>query len=287
VNSSNQKNSNTVYITCKDHTVSGEEFELILDPELDLLVTTPKPDIEALPSYYKSEDYISHTDSKNSITDKVYQSVKKRMLSKKLSWIESLFPEQGKLLDIGAGTGEFLLTAKNNGWEVKGIEPDENARLLAKQKGIKLVPDSAKFKSEKFDVITMWHVFEHVYDLKNQIIELEQLLKKDGLLIIAVPNFKSYDALYYKEYWAAFDVPRHLWHFSRKSFEKLFSGTTLSKFDEKPLLYDSFYVSLLSEKYMTNKSNFLKAFLIGLKSNFKAKKSSEYSSIAYFFRKSN
>jgi predicted SAM-dependent methyltransferase len=140
--------------------------------------------------------------------------------------------------------------------------------------------------TEKFDVITMWHVFEHVYDLKNQIIELEQLLIKDGLLIIAVPNFKSYDALYYKEHWAAFDVPRHLWHFSRKSFKKLFSGTSFSQFDEKPLLFDSFYVSLLSEKYKTKKSNFLKAFFIGLKSNLKAKNSLEYSSIAYFFKKS-
>jgi predicted SAM-dependent methyltransferase len=286
VNSSNQKNLNTIYITCKDHTVSGEEFKLILDPEMHLLVTTPKPDLERLPSYYKSEDYISHTDSQNSITDKIYQSVKKRMLVKKLSWIDSHFPVQGKLLDIGAGTGEFLLSAKNNGWKVKGIEPNQNARTLAKQKGIKLVQDSSKFKAEKFDVITMWHVFEHVYDLKNQIIELEQLLKKDGLLIIAVPNFKSYDALYYKEHWAAFDVPRHLWHFSRKSFEKLFSGTSFSQFDEKPLLFDSFYVSLLSEKYKTKKSNFLKAFFIGLKSNLKAKKSLEYSSIAYFFRKS-
>ena len=287
MSSSNQKKHSTIYITCKDHTVSGEEFELILDPEMDLLVTTPKPDLDRLFSYYKSKDYISHTDSKNSFTDKIYQSVKKRMLVKKLSWIDSHFPEKGNLLDIGAGTGEFLLTAKNNGWKVKGIEPDENARELAKQKGIKLVPDSSKFKAEKFDVITMWHVFEHVYDLKNQIIELEQLLKKDGLLIIAVPNFKSYDALYYKEYWAAFDVPRHLWHFSRKSFEKLFSGTSFFQFDEKPLLFDSFYVSLLSEKYKTKKSNFLKAFLIGLKSNLKAKKSSEYSSIAYFFRKTS
>ena len=171
MNNSNQKNLNAIYITCKDHTVSGEEFKLILDPEMDLLVTTPKPDLEQLPSYYKSEDYISHTDSQNSITDKIYQSVKKKMLVKKLSWIDSHFPEQGKLMDIGAGTGEFLLSAKNNGWKVKGIEPNQNARTLAKQKGIKLVQDSSKFKAEKFDVITMWHVFEHVYDLKNPIVE--------------------------------------------------------------------------------------------------------------------
>ncbi len=287
MNNSNLKNSKSIYITCKDHTVSGEEFKLMRDQEMDLLITTPKPDANRLASYYKSEKYISHTDSKNSITDKIYQVVKKRMLGKKLNWIESYFPGKGKLLDIGAGTGEFLLTAKNNGWEVKGIEPNENARTLAKQKGVPLVPDTSNFDEEKFDVITMWHVFEHVYDLKNQIIELEKLLKKDGLLIIAVPNYKSFDAVYYKEFWAAYDVPRHLWHFSRTSFQKLFRDTSFLLFDEKPLMFDSFYVSLLSEKYKTGKSNFLKALLIGLKSNIKAKNTSEYSSIAYFFRKSS
>jgi len=287
VNNSELKKVNTIYISCKDHTVSGEEFQLILDTENDLLITTPKPDLEKLPNYYKSEKYISHTDSKNSITDKVYQQIKKRMLAKKLNWIGKYFPEKGKLLDIGAGTGEFLRQAKTKGWKVKGIEPNEEARKLAKEKGLKLVGDSSNFKAEKFDVITMWHVFEHVYDLKNQIIELEQLLKKDGLLIIAVPNFKSFDANFYKEFWAAYDVPRHLWHFSRNSFQKLFASTSFSKVEEKPLMFDSYYVSLLSEKYKTGKSNFLKALYIGFKSNLKAKNSLEYSSIAYFYRKSN
>ena len=285
MNTSEAKNTQKVYLTCKDHTVSGEEFNLVLDPELDLLVTTPKPDPEKLSSYYKSENYISHTDSKNSFTDKLYQQIKKIMLKKKLNWIQPYFPEKGKLLDIGAGTGEFLLQAKKQGWKVKGIEPDENARLLAKKKGIKLVSDSANFKAEKFDVITMWHVFEHVYDLKNQIIELEQLLKKNGLLIIAVPNYKSYDASYYKQFWAAFDVPRHLWHFSHKSFKQLLSGTTFTEVDFKPLLFDSFYVSLLSEKNRTGSNNFLRSFFIGLKSNLKARSSKEYLSLAYFFQK--
>ena len=285
MNTSEEKNAQKVYLTCKDHTVSGEEFQLIFNPELDLLVTNPKPDPENLPSYYKSENYISHTDSKNSFTDKIYQQIKKIMLKKKLNWIHPYFPKQGKLLDIGAGTGEFLLQAKKQGWKVRGIEPDENARILAKKKGIKLVPDSANFKAEKFDVITMWHVFEHVYDLKNQIIELEQLLKKDGLLIIAVPNYKSYDASYYKEFWAAFDVPRHLWHFSHRSFKQLLAGTSFNEVNFQPLLFDSFYVSLLSEKYKTGNSNFVKSFIIGLKSNLKARTSKEYSSMAYFFQK--
>ncbi len=287
MSNSNSTHRNIVYTTCKDHTVSGEEFDLILDPELDLLVTSPKPDPQILPSYYKSEKYISHTDSKNSLFDKIYQGVKKMMLKKKLEWLDSQFPEKGKLLDIGAGTGEFLLAAQKNGWHVQGIEPDEDARKLASQKGINLVDDSLKLSTNQFDVITMWHVFEHVYDLNQQIKQLESLLKENGLLIIAVPNYKSYDAEHYKEFWAAYDVPRHLWHFSRISFQKLFKNSEFSLFDEKPLMFDSYYVSLLSEKYKNGKGNPLKAFLTGLNSNMKARNTKEYSSIAYFLRKSS
>ena len=279
------KASNKVFITCKDHTVTGENFELLLDQDREMLITYPRPDKNSLPKYYKSDAYISHTDSTSSLKDKIYQQVKKFMLRKKLNWINKKFPGKGKLLDIGAGTGDFLSVAKKKGWKVKGIEPENSAREKALKKGIKLYKDSTHFKSEKFDVITMWHVLEHVPDLKSQIIELELLLKKDGLLIIAVPNYKSYDAQFYKEFWAAYDVPRHLWHFSRNSFKSVFAGTSFKQSDSKPLIFDSYYVSLLSEKYRTGKSNFVKSFYIGYKSNHKAKSTSEYSSIAYFFRK--
>ena len=273
------------FLTCKDHTVSGENFDLLLDEDSEMLVTYPRPDKRVLSNYYRSEAYISHTDSSSSLKDKIYQSVKKFMLQKKLRWINKKFPQKGKLLDIGAGTGDFLALAKLDGWKVKGIEPEISARKKAEEKGVKLFEDSSHFKSEKFDVITMWHVLEHVPDLKAKIIELETLLKKDGLLIIAVPNYKSFDASYYKEFWAAYDVPRHLWHFSRNSFKSVFSGTSFKQSDSKPLIFDSYYVSLLSEKYKTGNSNFLKALYIGYISNSKAKSSSEYSSIAYFFRK--
>lgn len=275
----------TVYLSCKDHTVSGEEFDLLYDPEKEMLITSPKPDLDSLPGYYKSEAYISHTDSSKTLTDKIYQQVKKYMLRKKLRWIQKKCPDKGRILDIGAGTGDFLFEAKNSGWKVKGIEPGEEARNRAGKKGIKLVSDASGFKSEKFDVITLWHVLEHVHDLKNQIMELEHLLKKGGLLVIAVPNFKSYDADYYKNHWAAFDVPRHLSHFSQRSFKQIFTGTGFRQTDSKALIFDSFYVSLLSEKQKTGSSNFFKALYIGLKSNLKARSTSEYSSIAYFFRK--
>lgn len=273
------------YHTCDDHTVTGKRFKLLYDPEKDMLLTSPKPSPAELPSFYQSEDYISHTDSKKTFSDKIYQQVKKYMLVKKLKWIDKKFPEKGRLLDIGAGTGDFLYEAKKRGWKINGIEPNQKARERALEKGVKIDEDAGNFKSGKFDVITMWHVLEHVPDLKAQVIELEHLLKKGGLLIIAVPNFRSYDASYYKEFWAAFDVPRHLWHFSQNSFKHLFSGTGFKQTDSRPLVFDAFYVSLLSEKYKSGKTNFFKALYIGLKSNFKARQSSEYSSIAYFFRK--
>ena len=274
-----------IYRTCIDHTVTGKQFQLVYDPEKEMLITTPKPEPEELPDFYKSSSYISHTDSTISFTDKIYQIVKKYMLVKKLKWIEKKIPAKGRILDIGAGTGDFLQVAKSRGWRINGIEPNEVARHNALRKGVKLSLDATNFKSEKFDVITLWHVLEHVPDLKSQILEIEHLLKKGGLLVIAVPNFKSFDADYYKEFWAAYDVPRHLWHFTRSSFKHLFSGTGFKQIDSKALLFDAFYVSLLSEKYRNGKANYFSALLTGLKSNWKARSTSEYSSIAYFFRK--
>lgn len=276
-----------IFITCKDHTVSGKNFQLLLDHDREMLVTFPRPEKNELPGFYKSEEYISHTDSRKTFTDKIYQQVKSYMLRKKLKWIRGKVKKKGRLLDIGAGTGDFLLEAKKKGWKVNGIEPDEKARELALKKGIKLAEDAGNFKSGKFDVITLWHVFEHVYDLKAQIIELEHLLKKNGLLVIAVPNYKSYDAGYYKNYWAAYDVPRHLWHFSQDSFKHLFSGTGFRFTETRPLIFDSYYVSLLSEKNKTGKKNILKALWVGLVSNLKARSTSEYSSLTYFFRKTH
>lgn len=282
---STQKLAGKIYQTCKDYTVTGKDFDLVFDEEREMLITTPKPEKSEISGYYQSQDYISHTDSSKTFFDKIYQKVKKYMLQKKLRWIEKKMLAKGKLLDIGAGTGDFLVEAEKRGWKIEGVEPSETARAHAKTKEITLHKNTEEFESGSFDVITMWHVFEHVYDLRAQIVELEHLLKKGGLLIIAVPNFKSYDANYYKGYWAAYDVPRHLWHFSQRSFKHLFSGTGFKLLDSKPLIFDSFYVSFLSEKYRSGKTKIFNPLWIGLRSNIEARYTSEYSSLTYFFRK--
>ena len=237
--------NNIFYQKAKDHSVSKEIFDLHHNPEFDFLITFPKPSLEKLPSYYESEDYISHTDGKRSLFEMMYHFIKNIALKNKLNLINSE-SQKGKLLDIGAGTGDFLVVAKKDGWQITGIEPGEKPRNIAIQKGISFENDLAKLEDNSFDVITMWHVLEHVPDLEFQIKELKRLIKPNGTIVIAVPNFKSFDANYYGKFWAAFDVPRHLWHFSKTSIEKLFAVENLKLVKIVPMKFDSFYVSLLS-----------------------------------------
>lgn len=276
-------NNTKHFLNVKDHSVSQETFELLYDENLDMLITHPQPSLEKLPSYYESVDYISHTDGNKSVFEKMYQFVKSIALKNKLKLINSE-SKKGRILDIGAGVGDFLSVCKNDGWETIGIEPSDKAKTIAKSKGVSFVENVSELESNSFDVITMWHVLEHVPDLENQISELKRLIKSDGTIIIAVPNFKSYDAKHYKEFWAAFDIPIHLWHFSKTSIQKLFAVENLELQKVLPMKFDSFYVSLLSEKYKTGKMNFIKAFFIGLKSNWKGSQNSEYSSHIYVIK---
>ena len=272
------------FLACKDYTVSGEVFQVKKNTEFDMLVTLPIP--KNLSDFYESEDYISHTDSKKSIFDKVYQAVKNITLKQKLNLINSFDSSSNTILDVGAGTGDFLKVCSKNSWQVFGTEPNLQAREIASKKGIMLQEDLSKYKNQKFDVITLWHVLEHVENLSEYVLMLKELLAENGTLVIAVPNFKSYDANYYKEYWAAFDVPRHLWHFSKTSISKLFSFSEMNVLNTLPMKFDAYYVSLLSEKYKTGKMNPLKAFYIGFLSNYKAKATKEYSSHIYVLKRS-
>jgi len=282
-----------IFLTCKDHTVSRETFTLLLDKNSDLLITFPKPDDNKLYKYYESDTYISHTDSKKSILDKVYQIVKNYAIKQKIKLINSQNSDEKSILDIGCGTGDFLKACKDKGWNIKGVEPNEKARDLALEKLnseiylAKNIEDLLKSNINGFDVITMWHVLEHIPNLEEYISILKELLKPEGTLIIALPNYKSFDAKYYKNFWAAYDVPRHLWHFSRKSMKLIFSDKKFEIVKILPMKFDAFYVSLLSEKYRTGKSNPFRAFYTGFISNLKANRSGEYSSLIYVLKNKN
>jgi 2-polyprenyl-3-methyl-5-hydroxy-6-metoxy-1,4-benzoquinol methylase len=272
------------FLTVKDYSVSQETFDLYHDQELDMLMTIPQPSLENLGKYYESVDYISHTDSKRSLFEKIYHFVKSIALRNKLNLINSLKSNKGRILDIGAGTGDFLLVAKENGWQIVGVEPSQKAKAIAKKKGVSFVEATSDLADHSFDVISMWHVLEHVPNLINQIAELKRLLKPNGTLVIAVPNFKSFDANYYGKFWAAYDVPIHFWHFSKTAIKKIFEKEEMKVEKVLPMKFDSFYVSLLSEKYKTGKMNFIKAFFLGLQSNWKAKQNFEYSSHIYILK---
>jgi len=275
---------NAIFIKVTDHSVSKESFDLLLDEELQLLKTFPQPSLDNLPSYYESEDYISHTDSKRTLFEKFYHLVKSNALKNKVNLITNENPQKGNLLDIGAGTGDFLIQAKQAGWNCIGIEPNEKAKNIAVTKGVSFTNTLEELEDNSFDTITMWHVLEHVPDLENQIKTLKRLLKPNGTIIIAVPNFKSFDAKHYKSFWAAYDVPRHLWHFSKVSIQKLFNKEGLQLKKVKPMWFDSFYVCLLSEKYKTGKMNFITGFFYGFLSNCSGLLKKEYSSHIYVIK---
>jgi 2-polyprenyl-3-methyl-5-hydroxy-6-metoxy-1,4-benzoquinol methylase len=277
-------NTKNIVLTVKDYTVSKETFGLYREEKYDMLVTMPKPNLMDLPKYYQSEDYISHSDKKTGLVSVLYQFVRSFTLKNKVNIIEHFQPEKGSLLDIGSGTGHFLSLAQHSNWTVTGIEPNEGARNLASEKGISFAESIQSIQKNSFDVITMWHVLEHVPDLDEQIKQLKRVLKPTGTLIIAVPNFRSYDAQHYKRFWAGYDVPRHLWHFSKKSIRVLFQEQNMKVIEMLPMKWDAFYVSLLSEKYKRGYMNFFKAVYIGFKSNYQAKQRFEYSSIIYVIK---
>lgn len=272
----------SLYLKTKDYFNTQQEFDLLYDKEYDMLSTHPIPD--NLDIYYNSEEYVSHSDQKKTIIDKIYQIVKIYSLNKKVDLLNIYKKESNKLLDIGAGTGDFLLSAQSKGWEITGIEPNELARKNAALKGINLQSDISKI-DKTYDAITLWHVLEHLPNLHQQIKKIISLLDNNGTLIIAVPNYKSYDAKKYGPYWAAYDVPRHLHHFSKTSISKIFEKHNMSVIDIKPMIFDSFYVSLLSEKYKHNSSKYFNAFITGFTSNIKAKHSGEYSSLIYVLKR--
>lgn len=273
--------------TIPDHFLSKELFGIFECDQCHLLFTNPRPDSENLFRYYQSDEYLSHTSSKAGLFSFLYRSIRTVSIKKKYNLINNY--KSGKnILDIGCGTGEFLKFFSDKNWNSCGIEPVKQAREFARKNYHLNVYDESKlneFDPEYFDVISMWHVLEHVPDLTGRITQIKRLLRQDGILVFALPNIESWDALHYKNFWAAWDVPRHLYHFSQSSFNALMNKNNLEIISIKPMKFDAFYVSLLSEKYQSGKKNFLEAFINGIKSNNSANKNlNNYSSLVYLVK---
>jgi SAM-dependent methyltransferase len=258
----------------KDHSVSQETFALFQCSECTLRFTQDVPGPASISAYYKSEDYISHTNTSKGFINRLYLAVRKRTMEAKRKLIEqNTGLTKGKLLDIGSGTGTFARYMGTYGWQVTGLEPDPGARAVALRTYQVELGDMDRFYSlppGNFQAITLWHVLEHVHDLHPYMQQLKKVLIRDGKLFVAVPNYTSGDAKAYENDWAAYDVPRHLYHFSPRSMEVLAEKNGLKIENYKPMWFDSFYISLLSSKYRKGKPKIISAFLQGLRSNFQA-----------------
>lgn len=256
-------------LEAKDHLVSGEIFQISECSDCKLRFTSPAPGEDEIGRYYQSEEYISHSGTSKGLINKLYQVVRNITLRNKRNLLaKESGLKIGKILDIGSGTGEFLNIMRKAGWDVAGLEPDEGARSLAKSNHqLEIDPPEKifQFSVNSFDVITLWHVLEHVHRLDDYLSQISKILKPQGTLFIAVPNYTSYDARYYDDSWAAYDVPRHLYHFMPQSMEILLNRFNFNLHRMKNMPFDSFYVSMLSEKYLNG--NIVRAFWIGLRSN--------------------
>ena len=239
--------------TCRDHTVSGEEFDIVECEACGFRFTNPRPGPDELGQYYKSDDYTPHQDTSQGIIDVLYRWARHYTLRSKHRLITSLaLNPPGRLLDFGCGTGEFLDLCRSRGWAAHGLDPDGTAREIADEKYSLNVQDPERidaFPADHFDIITLWHVLEHVSQLSATIEQLRRTLSPTGTLVVAVPNCTSLDAHVYGTDWAAYDIPRHLSHFRPNDVRRLFDRHAMSVATIRPMRLDAFYVSLLSEQY--------------------------------------
>jgi 2-polyprenyl-3-methyl-5-hydroxy-6-metoxy-1,4-benzoquinol methylase len=260
-------------LTAKDHSVSGEDFVIWQCQSCTLRFTQDVPDENSIGPYYQSQDYISHSNTNKGLLNKLYQAVRKFTLGQKSGLVISHTTQKGRILDIGAGIGAFLNEMKQKGWDIDGVEPDYGARQQAKNLfaiNLKPTPELYQLPHGSYDAITLWHVLEHVEPLQDYVAQLKKLLTPNGRIFIAVPNYTSLDADLYGNRWAAYDVPRHLYHFTPRSIEVLVEKHGMKIITRKPMWFDAFYISLLSSKYRTGSTSWLGAGINGIRSNFKA-----------------
>jgi len=282
-------------LSANDHLVTGRKFDILKNPETTILETHPRPTKEELPTYYDSENYTSHNDKSAGIVSFCYRIIKSISTSRKIrigqnSLSKNTPQNKPRLLDVGCGTGDFLYSCLKKGWQINGIENNKNAKNNSRTELSSFIFDDFEFlksQPERFDIITMWHSLEHIIDLKQTIVDMKKLLTNKGVIVVACPNHKSFDAMFYKESWAAYDLPRHLWHFDKDSISKLFVEHNMQLTKTLPMYWDSFYISILSEKIISKKNKFLKGVIVGLLSNVSAMFSKEHSSLIYVFNKEN
>jgi SAM-dependent methyltransferase len=285
-----KSNTFSGFLICKDHTVSHETFNLVKCKTCGFVLTNPRPENSQLSKYYESSDYISHSNTSSSLFDKVYQISRHLTLSWKISLITKYLRKDSTIpsvLDYGCGTGEFLSVCCYKRFATAGVEPSQTARSQAASRTNSDIASDVSQISDTFDVITLWHVLEHIHDLNEKISVLKSLLKKNGTMFIAVPNHNSRDAKYYGHLWAGYDVPRHLWHFNVQSMTLLLKNHGLKVEAVVPMKLDAFYVSMLSEKYKAGKQSLTTMILgawNGLKSNLAAR-NKNYSSQIFVVRK--
>ncbi len=274
----------TTFLEVTDHFLSKEPFTLLKCNGCSLVYTTPRPSLERIGEYYKSEEYVSHSSTKKGLVNSIYNKVRNYTLNQKVKLVKRLVSGRD-LLDVGAGTGHFLKRAQDNGFTVLGLEPDEDARKVAKeQNGVNLqtLDSLYELSPASYDCITMWHVLEHVYNLQEDTRQIASLIKEKGVWIIAVPNHTSFDGNYYGAYWAAYDVPRHLYHFSPATIVPFIEQLGFQLEEQLPMKFDAYYVSMLSEKYKGG--SLFNALRIGWLSNMRSK-NGKCSSQIYVFRK--
>ncbi len=274
-------NNITEYMKTKDYFFTQEEFMLTKCKDCNFVFTNPIPN--NLGKYYETPDYLSHNTNDNGAMGKLYSKLRDINISRKYKLVTN-YNTKGTILDIGCGTGELLNYFKKNSWAVSGIEPNSTARTFAQENYKIDIWEEEKLvhlNADSFDIISMWHVLEHVPDIHERLSQITNLLKKDGTIFIALPNLDSPDSKKYKEFWSALDVPRHLHHFTQATFEKLISFHNMKLVHAEPMKFDSYYVSMLSEKYKKNNLYLPSAFINGFKSNFIASKKNNYSSMIY------
>ncbi len=275
-------------LSARDHTVSKETFSIWECETCTARFTQDVPDQNEIGHYYISEDYISHTETKQGFINRAYHAVREFTLQQKKKLVSRYAGvSKGDILDIGCGTGAFLKVMQDAGWTVQGLEPDQGARELAASRGVSVLPAEAlQGLTSTHNAISMWHVLEHVHDLHGYLEKINLLLKPGGRLFIAVPNFTSADAVAYGESWAAYDVPRHLYHFSPASMKPLMALHGMAIESMEPMWFDSFYVSMLSEKYKKGAGSLISACWQGISSNAAALgHSDQCSSVIYVIRK--